>query len=320
MTSTESNSDPSLPAYDAETILALLQFYLDAGVDSAIEDSSINRFDLPGKFDLPDQLLGHQLREHKIGEQKPETSLTTSVPSFSAKSLETIAAPPLKTPRAAQTTAILATAILGQSDQVLAQSARLAAAAAPSLEALKEALQRFDGVESLRARATHMVFADGNPQASVMLVGEAPGADEDRLGKPFVGISGQLLDRMLGSIGLDRNTFYITNICFWRPPGNRKPTEAELIAQAPFVQRHIELVRPKVLVLVGASSAHALLGTNDGITRLRGRWFSYRSDGLEADIPALPIFHPAFLLRQPAQKRETWSDLLKLKARLHEIG
>ena len=156
------------------------------------------------------------------------------------------------------------------------------------------------------------MFADGNPKAKVMLVGEAPGADEDRLGLPFVGVSGQLLDRMMAAIGLDRTSFYITNVCFWRPPGNRKPTDIELAAQKPFVERHIELVAPKVLVLVGAAAAQGLLGTTEGITRLRGRWFQYQPARGPA-IPALPIFHPAYLLRQPAQKRETWRDLLKLR-------
>lgn len=274
--------------------MALLRFYLDAGADAAIEEAPISRFGLAG------------------------TRLEMAAPKASAPIRSAEPSPPkAAAPRAAMTQAA---AILGANDRALAESARVAAASAQSLDALKEILQRFDGIDSLRARATNMVFADGNPESRIMLVGEAPGADEDRLGKPFVGVSGQLLDRMLGSIGLDRTGFYITNICFWRPPGNRKPTEAELVAQAPFVQRHIELVNPKVLILVGASSAHALLGTNDGITRLRGRWFEYKSAGLAAAIPALPIFHPAFLLRQPAQKRETWADLLKLKTKLAELG
>ncbi len=293
MIPTDPVSDTSQSASDAHAALALLRFYIDAGADAAIEDMPISRF----------SEAGMRL------EQSPAKVLAVT------KSPEATA-PKANLPRAT----VAQGAILGANDRALAQSARVAAASAQSLDELKEILQRFDGIESLRGRATNMVFADGSPAANVMLVGEAPGADEDRLGKPFVGVSGQLLDRMLASIGLDRSTFYITNICFWRPPGNRKPTEAELVAQAPFVQRHIELVRPKVLVLVGASSAHALLGTNEGITRLRGRWFDYKSPGLDAAIPALPIFHPAFLLRQPAQKRETWTDLLQLKARLHKLG
>jgi DNA polymerase len=204
-------------------------------------------------------------------------------------------------------------------DQAAIESARDSARNAASLEDLKAALARYDGV-SLRKTATNLVFADGNPKAEIMLVGEAPGADEDRQGLPFVGVSGQLLDRMMAAIGYDRTTFYITNVCFWRPPGNRKPTEAELAAQQPFVLRHIELVRPKVLVLVGGSSAQMLLGTTEGITRLRGKWFDYRSDGLDLPIPALPIFHPAYLLRQPELKREAWRDLLKLRVRLDALG
>ncbi|MDY0871308.1 uracil-DNA glycosylase [Dongia rigui] len=287
-------SDISASISDANAALALLRFNLDAGADAAIEEAPISRFGLAG------------------------VRLETAAPKASAPMRATDPAPANVTaPRAP---AVPTAAILGANDRALAESARAAAASAGSLDELREILQRFEGIESLRGRATNMVFADGNPESRVMLVGEAPGADEDRLGKPFVGVSGQLLDRMLGSIGLDRTSFYITNICFWRPPGNRKPTEAELVAQAPFVQRHIELVKPRVLVLVGASSAHALLGTNDGITRLRGRWFDYKSAGLANAVPALPIFHPAFLLRQPAQKRETWADLLKLKSRLAELG
>jgi DNA polymerase len=296
MTPTGPVSDTSTSFSDVNQAIALLKFYLDAGVDAAIEDAPLSRFGLAGARmeaqSAPPPAIAPQIGA-AVAEPRP-------VPTRSA-----VTQPG---------------AILGANDRALAESARTAAAEAQSLDELREILQRFEGIESLRGRATNMVFADGNPEASVMLVGEAPGADEDRLGKPFVGVSGQLLDRMLGSIGLDRTRFYITNVCFWRPPGNRKPTEAELVAQAPFVQRHIELVQPKILVLVGAASAHALLGTNDGITRLRGRWFDYKSPGLSAPVPALPIFHPAFLLRQPAQKRETWADLLKLKTRLAELG
>lgn len=274
---------------DASSALALLSFYIEAGADAAIGEEPLARFGETTAWAETPHAASSTGRAPKVG--RPAAPPTRAVP------------PPAQT--AAVTT-----------DFALAQSAREAARSAGDLAALRAALMAFDGVASLRQRATNLVFADGNPAARVMLVGEAPGADEDRIGKPFVGVSGQLLDRMMASIGLDRSTFYITNTCFWRPPGNRKPTEAELVAQAPFVQRHIELINPAILVLVGASAAHTLLGTNDGITRLRGRWFEYRSDGLADAIPALPIFHPAFLLRQPAQKRETWSDLLKLKARL----
>jgi uracil-DNA glycosylase len=292
MTSTDSVSDNLASFSDANQAIALLKFYLDSGVDAAVEDLPRSRFGVAGVPAEP------------VAAAKPAALPASPAPARAAPPRATVTSP---------------AAILAAGDLAVAESARAAAAGANSLAELQEILRRFEGVEALRARATNMVFADGNPEASVMLVGEAPGADEDRLGKPFVGVSGQLLDRMLGAIGLDRTTFYITNVCFWRPPGNRKPTEAELVAQAPFVQRHIELVKPKVLVLVGAASAHALLNTNDGITRLRGRWFEYNSPGLGAPIPTLPIFHPAYLLRQPAQKRETWADLLKLKSRIAEI-
>jgi DNA polymerase len=194
-------------------------------------------------------------------------------------------------------------------------SARGLAGAARTVTELAEALAAFDGCP-LKLTATNLVFADGNPSARVMVIGEAPGADEDRAGKPFVGVSGQLLDRMLGWIGLDRNKAYITNVLFWRPPGNRQPTPAEISACLPFVERHIELVSPDVLLLVGGASAKTLLARSEGITKLRGRWFQYESAGMSRPIPAMPTYHPAFLLRQPAQKREAWRDLLLLRERL----
>lgn len=196
-----------------------------------------------------------------------------------------------------------------------AASAQSLAAAAKTLAELEAAILAFDGC-ALKATATHTVFGDGNPAAKIMLVGEAPGADEDRLGKPFVGVSGQLLDRMLKWIGLDRSGFYITNILPWRPPGNRQPTAAEIAVCLPFIERHIELIDPALLVLVGATSAKALLGTSEGIIRLRGRWFAYSGRGLPRSVPAMPIFHPAYLQRSPAQKREAWRDLLTIKNRL----
>ena len=165
-----------------------------------------------------------------------------------------------------------------------------------------------------------IVFGVGNPNADLMFVGEAPGADEDRQGKPFVGVSGQLLDRMLAWIGLDRTTAYITNILFWRPPGNRPPTTAEIAACLPFVERHIELVAPEILVLVGGASAKALLNTQEGIIKLRGRWFEFQRPGLPRPIPAIATFHPAYLLRTPGQKREAWKDLLAIKRRMGAGG
>jgi DNA polymerase len=175
-------------------------------------------------------------------------------------------------------------------------------------------VRAFEGL-ALRETATNLVFGDGNPNARVMIVGEAPGADEDRQGLPFVGVSGQLLDRMLACIGLDRSQFYITNMLHWRPPGNRKPTTAEITASLPFVERQIELVAPQILVPVGGTAASTLLGASEGITKLRGRWRLYQRPGLE--IPALATYHPAFLLRQPGLKRDAWHDLLEIKNKLN---
>ncbi len=199
-------------------------------------------------------------------------------------------------------------------------SAREIAQRCNSLEELRAAVMAFDGC-SLKATATNTVFADGTPAGRVMFIGEAPGADEDRLGKPFVGVSGQLLDRMLGHIGLDRQrNFYITNTVFWRPPGNRLPTAAETAICLPFVERHVELADPLVLCFLGAAAAKALTGRSEGITRLRGRWMEWQSPRLGRAIPAIATFHPAYLLRQPLAKREAWRDLVALKLKLIELG
>ena len=194
------------------------------------------------------------------------------------------------------------------------QNGRAMAQAAQTVGELKQALDAFDGCP-LKATATQTVYARGNPQADVMVVGEAPGRDEDREGAPFIGQAGQLLDRMLAAIGLNETSAYITNVVFWRPPGNRKPTDAEIEACLPFAERHIELVRPKVIVFAGGISAQSLLHSKAGIMALRGRWHDYTlSDGTV--IPALPMYHPAFLLRRPQEKAKSWQDLLSLKAKL----
>jgi uracil-DNA glycosylase len=194
-------------------------------------------------------------------------------------------------------------------------SAREVAERAQTLAELEAAVRGFEGC-LLKRTATNTVFADGNPAAAVMIVGEAPGADEDRIGRPFVGRAGQLLDRMLAAIGIDRTGAYITNVLFWRPPGNRKPTPDEVAACLPFLWRHIALVHPKVVVMAGGTSASALLGRSEGIMRLRGRWFDLPVPGLAAPVPALATYHPSFLLRTPARKAEAWTDLLSLQARL----
>lgn len=197
--------------------------------------------------------------------------------------------------------------------------ARRIAAAATSLAELEAALRAFDGC-ALNLTATQLVFADGSPDADVMIIGEAPGADEDRLGKPFVGQSGKLLDRMLAAIGLDRTTVYITNIVTWRPPGNRQPNTSEVAICMPFVERHIALKRPKLLLAAGGTAAASMLSNKEGITRIHGRWFERRVEGLDAAIPLMPIYHPAFLLRTASTKRDVWHDLLTFKRRMVELG
>jgi DNA polymerase len=200
-----------------------------------------------------------------------------------------------------------------------AQRAQDVAAAARTPAELREALARFDGC-ALSATATNLVFADGNPDAGLMLVGEGPGAEEDRAGLPFVGPSGQLLDRMLASIGLDRTGYLITNLIPWRPPGNRNPTDAEVMVCLPFLLRHIVLVRPRYLVLLGAMATRAIVGGSTGITKLRGKWLPAAIPGLSEPIPALPMLHPAYLLRNPGAKRDAWADMILLRRTLDQAG
>ncbi len=259
----------------------LLQWYAEIGVDEAIGDAPVDRTYIPEKVAvLP------------MAKPVPAT-LTPEVPT----------APP---PVAGAIEAL--------------KEAKALAAGAKTIEELRIALENFQGL-ALKRTATQMVFADGVPTARIMLVGEAPGADEDRIGRPFVGASGQLLDKMLAAINLNREeNVYITNVINWRPPGNRTPTDAEVVLSLPFVQRHIELVNPAVLVYVGGVSAKALLQTTQGITSLRGKWLNYAPAGLKQPIPSLAIFHPSYLLRLPAQKRLAWEDLLMLKAKLQELG
>jgi DNA polymerase len=193
-----------------------------------------------------------------------------------------------------------------------------AAAAATTLAELRAALESFDGI-GLRRTATNTVFADGVAAGGVMLIGEAPGRDEDRVGRPFVGRAGQLLDRMLASIGLDRGrNAYITNVINWRPPNNRDPSPEEATLCLPFLRRHIELAEPRLIILLGAVAARHLVGGTDGIMKLRGRWLEYRVG--ETMVPLMPTLHPAYLLRQPAHKKLAWRDLQAVAARMKLLG
>jgi DNA polymerase len=199
--------------------------------------------------------------------------------------------------------------------EVAIASAREAARTAPSLEVLRELLEKFEGCV-LKNTATRLVFSDGNPQARVMFVGEAPGREEDIEGLPFVGRSGQLLNRMIAAIGLDRTSAYIANVIPWRPPGNRTPTPQETQICLPFIQRQIELVNPDVLVTLGNPSTQTLLSTREGIMKTRGRWFDY--DTGTRVIRALATFHPAYLLRSPSYKKMAWQDLRSIAKALEE--
>lgn len=257
----------------------LLAFYVEAGVDATLADTPANCF---GKDQAPAPV-----------EQRPvKPAASASLPSHSP-------APPAASVPPPPEEAIMA--------------ARAAARSAGSLEDLRAILETFEGC-ALRQTAKRLVFADGNPKARVMFVGEAPGYDEDIQGLPFVGRSGQLLDKMLAAIGLDRSSAYITNIIPWRPPGNRDPSLHETSICLPFIQRHIELVNPNVLVCLGKPSTAALLGISDGIRKTRGRWFTYNTGARE--VRAMACFHPAYLLRSPLEKRLAWRDFLEIRKAL----
>jgi DNA polymerase len=258
---------------------ALLQFYLDAGADEA------------------------------IGGEAPDRTFLAEVMAL---------------PQAAEAASAAVAAGGGSGRKAVGTleglvEARALAAEAKTIEELRAALDGFKAL-SLKRTAMQMVFADGNPQAKVMLVGDVPGTDEDRLGRPFAGASGQLLDKMFAAIGLSRaDTLYITSLVNWRPPGNRPPSKAEFALSLPFIRRHIELANPAVVVFIGSPTAKELLETTQSLTRLRGKWTDYKSDGLEKPVPALCMFNPAYLLHSPAEKGLAWQDLLMLKKKLREL-
>src|SRR5216683_2413770 len=268
----------------APNIHQLLAFYLEAGVDCALADEPVNRLADPDIAPAPRDAAPAQGARPMLGKAMPAPlPITRGEP------------PPAP-------------------DAALA-SARELATTAPTLEALRALLETFDGC-ALKNTATRLVFADGNPQARVMFVGEAPGRDEDIEGLPFVGRSGQLLDRMMAAIGLDRTCAYIANVIPWRPPGNRTPTPQESQICLPFIKRQIELANPDILVCLGGPSAATLLGITGGIRKSRGRWHVY--DTGTREIRAIATFHPAYLLRTPLEKRFAWRDFQAIRAALAE--
>lgn len=271
------SSDPAPTARD------LIAFYLEAGVDCALEEEPIDRLSTCDRPTAP------------LAETPPAPARQPPDRATAAAPRGAIAPPP----------------------EIAIESAREAARTAPSLEALRTLLDGFEGC-SLKFTASRLVFADGNPQARLMFVGEAPGRDEDIEGLPFVGRSGQLLNRMIAAIGLKRSDVYIANVIPWRPPGNRTPTPQETQICLPFIRRQIELVNPDVLVTLGNPSTQTLLQTREGIMKTRGKWFDY--DTGTRTIRALATFHPAYLLRSPSYKRMSWLDLRAIAKQLEKVS
>ena len=269
-----------------------LIWQLEAGIDECIGEKPVDRFN--------NKMEGAGITNEPLSEQWANEKKA----NLSANSRQQV-------PQSSDTS------IVPQRFDNDGQSAGGHMSARSTLMELEAAVRAFDGC-TLKKTATNTVFADGNPEARIMFIGEAPGADEDRQGKPFVGVSGQLFDRMVASIGLDRNGLYITNIVFWRPPGNRSPTSNEIGACLPFLERHIELINPDIFVPMGGPAAKTLLGVQQGITKLRGKWHTYQTTSLTVPIAVMPFFHPAYLLRSPAHKRETWHDLLSIQEWLAE--
>ncbi|CAA7614108.1 Uracil-DNA glycosylase [Candidatus Terasakiella magnetica] len=273
-------SAAALPPYD------ILRWYLDAGVDETMGEVPVDRYAAAAR-----------------------TAQVRAAPNPEAVSAESGRGP-------ARIPAALAPASGDHTHtHGIPGTAAHMAAECHTLQDLRLALEKFDGL-NLKHAAASTVFADGNPEAGIMCIGEAPGQEEDRQGLPFVGPSGKLLNRMLASIGLDRSTAYITNVVPWRPPANRKPTPDEVAVCMPFLSRHIELVDPQVLILLGGAAASAVLAKADGINRLRGRWFEFNSPGLPRPVPVLATFHPAYLLRTPEAKRDAWRDMLMVRKKL----
>jgi DNA polymerase len=282
---------------DLRALQSLIHWWDQAGVETAPIPASEVRAQAPATQPAP--------QPSSQGDQtRPLSVQAGGRASRSRSGTGDTASPPRATAAAARAA--------GYGGQAGADAQEIAAKCA-TLDDLKAAVEAFEGCP-LKATATRAAFARGNPQARVMVIGEAPGRDEDREGKPFVGEAGQLLDRMLAAIGLDETSAYITNLVFWRPPGNRKPTDAEIESCRPFTERHIELARPDFILLAGGISAQTLLRQRAGITQLRGKWAELKAG--EMAIPALPIFHPAFLIRRPQEKAKAWADLLSLKAKL----
>lgn len=275
-----------------------LIWQVEAGIDECIGDVPVDRF-----AETAAKLAERAAR--KSAGKSTGISADQAAPGGRRRTPGAIAGQQMPSPPARQNSA----------SERAVQSAVAAAGAANSIAELKAAVEAFEDC-ALKKSAMNTVFADGNPAAKIMFVGEVPGADEDRQGVPFVGAAGQFLDRMLASIELDRSNCYLTNTVFWRPPGDRNLTAGEIAACLPFVERHIELVDPEILVLLGGPATRTLLGMKEGITKIRGQWFDYATVKLSRPVQAMPFYHPANLLGSPGHKREAWHDLLAIKQKL----
>ncbi len=259
---------------------ALLEWYIDAGVDEATDDQPVNRFNAP-ELSLRAEGEAIQPQENKMDRVAPLAMTNQSS--------------------------------LQHSPSAAIAVARTLADGCNTLAELEAAVRSFDGC-AIKKTASKTVFADGNPQPQVMIIGEAPGAQEDKQGIPFCGPSGMLLDRMLASIGLSRTeSAYISNTVFWRPPGNRQPSAEETAICLPFVEKHIALIKPRLLILSGGTAISTLLKSDISVSRLRGKFYDYQNEYLAAPIKAVVTYHPSYLLRSPGQKRLAWDDLLIIR-------
>lgn len=260
----------------------LLEWYIDAGVDEAIGDEPVNRFAMPASS--PAANVVEAIHANAPAQDNVDTVSTKNSAST-----------------------------LHHSPAAAISASRVLAEKATTVAELEEAVRGFDGC-AIKKTASKTVFADGNPNAKIMVIGEAPGAEEDKQGIPFCGQSGQLLDKVLASIGLSRaENVYISNTVFWRPPGNRQPSAEEMAICQPFVEKHIALMKPQLLILAGGVAAKAVLKSDVSVSRLRGKFYDYKNDFMTAPTKAVIVYHPSYLLRSPAQKRLAWHDMLMIK-------
>ncbi|WP_420408928.1 uracil-DNA glycosylase [Hoeflea sp.] len=310
--------DSSASDLSPHALHALIGFYAESGVEDLCEDAAVDRFAQTAEAQRSRKQTnentahqgstpqGRDIQREGAPSSAPDRA--TAAPNAVSGASRPAAAPGGPIPQASQLTI---------PDEAAFNDARSLSGSANTIEELRAALQGFSGC-NLRHSAKSLVFADGNPDADVMFIGESPGRDEDLQGLPFAGRAGQLLDRMLAAIGMDRTTSYITTMIPWRPPGNRPPAPHEIELCRPFVERHIALAQPKILVMLGNISTRSLLGLDKNILAVRGTWSTYTSQGRV--IPAMPTLNPNYLLRNPSQKKLAWADLLSLQEQVRDLN